>query len=204
MTRPIRVTLAPIATDADYISTSETLTTPWALQLDGVLTFATPQHVTVTTTSDETGETFTVTGTDGSGDVITEALAGPNASVVVGTKNFKTITSIVGTANATGVTAGVDGTCESAWIPLNRYCDFNVGLGVAITGVATYTAEHTFDDVFAANFNPDTAVAYSHDVLVTKSANDDGNYTNPPTATRLKVTAFTSGTLTYSIIQAGD
>ncbi len=196
-------TLSPVASDADYISTTESITTPWALQLDGVLTFDTPQHVTITTTSDETGETFTVTGTDRYGNVMTEELAGPNATVVAGTKNFKTITSIVGTADATGVTAGVDGTCESQWYILNyRGSDFNVGIGCELSGTATYAVQHTFDDCFANGFVEDDATVYTHSTLSGETTNQDGNYTNPPAAIRLAVTAHTSGTVTMKVIQA--
>ena len=133
MARPKRFTLTPVANDVDHLSTADSITTPWALQLDGVLTFATPHPVTITVTSNESGETFTVTGTDRNGNVMTEDLAGPNNSIVLGTKNFATITSIVGTADATGVTAGVNGLCESGWYPLDyRNPDFNVAIGCQI------------------------------------------------------------------------
>ena len=39
---------------------------------------------------------------------------------------------------------------------------FSVGIGAALSAGAslTFSIEHTFDDVFAANFNPSTAVWY--------------------------------------------
>jgi len=82
---------------------------------------------------------------------------------------------------------------------------FNVGLGVAVTGGATltYTVQHTFDDVWAANFDPATAVWYPNTNLAAKTASLDGNYAFPVTAVRLNVTAWTSGTATLTVVQAG-
>ena len=205
MPRLKAITLTPVANDVDYISTTESLTTPWALQLDGVLDLsASPQHVTITFTSDETGETFTITGTDRYGAVMTEAIAGDTAGTVVGTKNFATITSIIGTADATGVTAGVNGLCESQWYVLNyRGPDFNVGLGCEISGTCTYSVQHTFNDVQVKGFVEDDATVYTHTTLAGETTNQDGNYINPPTACRLAITAHTSGTATMTIVQAG-
>ena len=203
---PKAFALTPIANDVDYISTTETLTTPWALQLDGILSFATPQHITITTTSDETAATFTVVGTDFQDQVLTEGITGPNNSVVVSLNNYKTITSITSTHNATGVTAGVNGTCESRWYVLNyRGWDFNVGIGVGISsgGGMTYAVEHTFDNVFASTFTQSGAVAYDHDTLTGKTVNAHSTYTSPPTAMRLKITAYTSGTGTMNVVQNG-
>ena len=207
MARAKAITLSPIANDVDYISTTETLTTPWVLQLDGVTTLTQPQHVTLTTSTNETGETFTVVGTDRYGNAMTEVLAGPNATIVVGTKNFATVTSITGTADASAVTAGVDGTCESGWYVLNyRGNDFSVGLGldIATAGAGTGAVQHTFNNVLAQGFVEDDATVHTHDTITGKTANFDGNYTSPPVACRLALTAFTSGSVTLRIVQSGS
>jgi hypothetical protein len=202
MSKPKTLTLNPVLNDVDYISTTETITTPWALQLDGVLTFSTPQHVTVTVTSNETGETFTVVGTDRYDNVMTETLAGPNSSVVLGTKNFKTVTSITGTADATGVTAGVNGLCESGWYVINyRGGDFNVAIGCT-TGGATYAMQHTFTQVQTSGFLEDDATVYTHSTITGETTNVDGNYTNPPVATRLAITTSSTGPVTATIVHA--
>lgn len=205
MPRPKTITLSPVANDVDYISTTETLTTPWALQLDGILDLsAQPQHVTITCTSDETLATFTVVGTDRYGNAMTEAITGPNNSVAVGTKNFATVTSITSTADATGVTAGINGTCESAWYILNyRGEDFNVGIGCELSGTATYAMQHTFTDLQTKGFLEDDATVYTHSTLTGETTNQDGNYTNPPVATRLSITAHTSGTVSATIVHSG-
>jgi hypothetical protein len=94
----------------------------------------------------------------------------------------------------------------SAPIPLDIYPDpFNVGLGAALSAGAslTYKVQHTFDDVYAASFNPSTATWYDHASLVSKTTSSDGNYAYPVTAIRLNVTAYTSGTVTLTAIQSG-
>lgn len=91
-------------------------------------------------------------------------------------------------------------------IPLDQYeTPFNVGLGVVLSGGAslTYKVQHTFDDVFLPTFDPSTATWFDHATLVAKTASSDGNYAYPVVAIRLNVTAFTSGTATMTVLQAG-
>jgi len=94
----------------------------------------------------------------------------------------------------------------SATIPLDTYADpFNVGLAVVLSAGAslTYTVQHTFDDVYANDFNPATATWFPNAALTDKIASSDGNYAYPITATRLNVTIWTSGTATLTVVQAG-
>ncbi len=89
-------------------------------------------------------------------------------------------------------------------IPTDHYIGpFNVGLGVTVNGTLTYSVEHTFDDVFAAGFDPGTASWFPNDTLTAQTASGDGNYAFPVTAIRLNVTAYTSGSATLTVIQAG-
>jgi hypothetical protein len=91
-------------------------------------------------------------------------------------------------------------------VVLDQYLSpFNIGLGIAVTGGAslTYTVQHTFDDVFASGFDPATATWYANSGLSAKTASFDGNYAYPVTAVRLNVTAWTSGSATLTVLQAG-
>ena len=66
--------------------------------------------VTITSSaSDESGKTFTVTGTDMSGNALTEIITGPEANkTVTGRRIFKTIHTVVNSAATTGaITIGV-------------------------------------------------------------------------------------------------
>ena len=203
---PKLIALAPTANDVDLISTTESITSPWALQLDGTLTLSTPQHVSVTVTSNESGETFTVAGTDRYGATISEDLAGPNNTVVVGSKNFATVTSITGTADATGVTAGVNGTAESQWYILNyRGSDFNVGFGVDLSTSAslTYSVEHTFYDFYNSTYVEDSPPEFTHSSVASETTAQFGDYTSPPTAIRLAITAHSSGSANLRVVKSG-
>lgn len=100
----------------------------------------------------------------------------------------------------------VSSVAKSNPIPMNdNTSPFNVGLGCAISagGSLTYSVEHTFDDVFDQNFNATTAVWYTHSTLSAKTASSDGNYAYPITACRINVTAWTSGSVTFTVLQAG-
>ncbi len=196
------------STNSFYVITSITssaaVTGNVEVGINGIATFTTPQHVTITATSNESGGNFTITGTDRDGDAQTETLVGPNNTTVIGVMNFATVTHIAGFAAAAGVAAGVDGTCEGRWLPLStRTQDFNVGMGASVSSgaVVTYTVQHTFDDVFASNFVESTAVAHNHDTMVGQTGNLDGNYTNPVVAVRMDITAHTSGTASLNVIQ---
>jgi hypothetical protein len=93
----------------------------------------------------------------------------------------------------------------SAPIPLNNYVSpFNVGIGCDISagGSLTYAVEHTFDDVFAANFNPVTATWFPTAGL-SGTTDLNGNLAFPVTAVRINVSVWASGTVTFTVIQAG-
>ena len=93
----------------------------------------------------------------------------------------------------------------SAPIPLNNYSTpFNVGIGCDISagGSLTYAVEHTFDDVFASTFNPSTATWFATAGL-SGTTDLNGNLAFPVTAVRINVSAWTSGTVTMTVIQAG-
>jgi hypothetical protein len=95
------------------------------------------------------------------------------------------------------------GVSTSAVIPIDQYLNpTNIGLGVDITAPATYTVEHTFDDVFAEDFNPATALWFPHPTLVGLIADADGNYAFPPTGVRLNQT-LGAGSAILNLIQAG-
>jgi len=87
----------------------------------------------------------------------------------------------------------------SAWIPVDyKQAPFNVGFGVVVTGTATYSIEHTFDDVFDSTVTP---TAFPNAIVVGKTTNADGNYAYPVRAIRLNVTSYTSGTVTATLLQ---
>ena len=173
----------------------------------GIITLATPQHISITSAGNDTGDTFTVTGEDRYGNVMTEAITGASSAAALGTKNFAKVYSVVSSGtSASGVEVGVNGLCESQWFMVNyRGPDFNIGFGVDISSGAslTYTVLHTFHNVQASAFVEDDATVFNHSDVAAKTANDDGNYSNPPTAMRLAITVHSSGSANLRVNHVG-
>ena len=92
------------------------------------------------------------------------------------------------------------GTGTTAWIPMDyRQDPFNVGFGVVIdSGTATYTVQHTFDDIFDASVTP---TAFDHSTVAAQTTNKDGNYAFPVRAIRLNVTAGTAPVVSMTLLQ---
>ena len=104
------------AADADGVCASQTpsgagdLAINGALASAGAVTFDVPRQVTISGTGSESGKTFTITGTDETGAVSSESIAGPNNNTVSTTKYFATVTQVsVDAATAAAVTVGSGG-----------------------------------------------------------------------------------------------
>lgn len=94
----------------------------------------------------------------------------------------------------------VSSVSASAPQPVDRaIAPFSIGFGVVVSGVLTYTVEHTFDDVLGGA----TPTWFPHATVVAQTTSKDGNYIVPVTAIRLNVTAYTSGSATLTILQGG-
>ena len=88
---------------------TQSLSINGAYASSGVATLDVPRHVIITSTGDESGRTFTIMGTSGYNDTISEVMLGPNAATKRGAKQFKTITSITIDGDSTGIlTVGTD------------------------------------------------------------------------------------------------
>lgn len=91
-----------VAADADGVCQSQTpaaggeqaLTINGAQASGGVATFVAARLITIASASDDSGRTFTVTGTDVNGNAQSETIAGP-ATTVTGTKYFRTVTEVL-------------------------------------------------------------------------------------------------------------
>jgi hypothetical protein len=109
------ITADTVALDADGISVAATLggagnlTIGGALASGGACTFNSGRIVTLLSAADDSGDTFTITGTDVNGDAQTELVTGANAGTATGTKYFLTVTQIAISGASTGnVSAGVN------------------------------------------------------------------------------------------------
>lgn len=96
----------------------------------------------------------------------------------------------------------VSSQAASIWVPVDRaIAPFNIGFGAVVAGgsTLTYTVEHTFDDILGGA----TATAFPHATVAAQTTSKDGNYIVPVVAIRLNITAFTSGSVTLTILQGG-
>ncbi len=196
----------------DGISPSQTpggagnLTIDGVFASGGVATLDVQRRVIITSAADETARTFTITGTDEQGRVITEAVAGVDTAAATSVLDFFTITQIAVDAATTGaVAAGTSLVGGSIPIPIDQYLSpTNIGLATVFGAVAAnVTVEHTFDDVFDGN--PSALRTW----FITTgwgpagvSVDTDGNYAAPPRATRM-LTNSGIGTVVFHVLQAG-
>lgn len=135
---------------ANSIALSQTpsaaLTLNGALVSGGVAILSAPARITITPASDESGKTFTVTGTDASGNTITETMAGTNATLFTSKLTYKTITAIsISSAAAGAVTVG-NSQSGSVMIALDSWAHPQVGLQISVTGTVNYTVQSSFDN----------------------------------------------------------
>lgn len=101
------------------------------------------------------------------------------------------------------ITLIASGVNPTAVAPTNlNATPFNIGLGIVVTGTVTYTVQHTFDDVYAAGFNPASATWFNHATLAAQTASADGNYAFPVRGIRVNITAGT-GSIVATLAQAG-
>tara|TARA_R100000988_G_C3961006_1_gene146177 strand:- start:278 stop:901 length:624 start_codon:yes stop_codon:yes gene_type:complete len=106
------------AADTDGISTAAAVGNNAALVIGGALasggsvTFDCPRNITILSAGDDSGISFTVVGTDESGDAASESVTGANAGTATGTQFFATITSITAVGDPAGnVSAGSGTSC---------------------------------------------------------------------------------------------
>ena len=210
MPRSKHLTITPVS-DADGIAQSQTpaaggeqsLTLNGVLTSGGVATFATPHIVEITSAGNDSGRTFTVVGKGEGGQPLTVTLTGVNAGTTSTTRYFIEVSSITVDANTAGaVTVGTSGLCASPWYPTNYSGCGNpkIAFSVELSGTMTYSVQHTLDDVQDSD---KTLTAFNHSSVAAATSSDDGNYEYLPTAIRMTVTAFTSGTAEFNIVPNG-
>lgn len=164
--RPITVNCGPYAApNATNIRTATSIAAAGAVTLngslvsDGVATLDQPRRVLFTSSGNDSGITFTVTGTDWNNQVQSETLAGANATTTYTNTDFKTVTSITSSGASAGtVSIGTNGVASSRPVFLDSWAgdttlvmtDTNL-----LTGI-TYTIQLSQD-------NPNDTQLYPND-----------------------------------------
>lgn len=208
--RPYVYALGPLDTaDADGVAKSQTPAGAGALTLDGDLVTAgvaqlgTARRVLVTTVSDESGKTLTITGTDWFGTVISEVITGPNATTGYTDSDFLTVTEVTVSAAFTGaVEVGTNGIASSPPLVLDIYNKPEVSLQVAVSGTANWTVQQTLDNPFDIDSEDITWLDHPDALMVAETTNRQSNYAYVPFATRITLNSG-DGSLVYTVVQAG-
>lgn len=165
------------------------------------------QKITIISAANISNRTIVIVGTDVYDRSLTETITGPNTTTVTTVNYFKSVI----TATISGLAAGALTMGNSADAAGAMYvCDadanpFSIGMGCSLLNstTPTYTIQHTFDNVLASNYSYGSTsnVWFPHSVIVTKTANQDGNYDFPVKAIRLVLTV--AGSVQVKLIQSG-
>ena len=108
------------AADPDGVCASQTpgsatnMTINGALADSGSVTFDQPRNLTIASAGDDSGKTFTVTGTDETGTAQTEVITGADTATATGSSFFATVTQIATSAATAGAVTVGSGTSIAA------------------------------------------------------------------------------------------
>lgn len=212
--QPIVVSVGPLdSADDNGICASQTpnagaMTLNGALVMGGVAIMDAQRQVLFTFAADESGHDFVVTGTNWSGSVITETVAGTTAGTVATALSYKTVTSITISANATGaIIVGTNGVADSPWVRLDGWANPSVTKACVASGTVNYTVEFSMDDpnsptdpVLPADM---TWVNDSDSNFVTATGTKAGSWAYVPVWVKCVLNSGT-GTVTMTLQQSGS
>lgn len=212
MARPTVITFP--TTDPVAICATQSLAAAGNLTLNGtLLDLTTPpwpkvplghidRTVTLTSTANNSGTTFVISGTNTRGAAVTSsAITGPNNSTVLSstTALFMTVTNIAASAAATSIAAGTGTSGFTNWVKINRNIA-PVGIGIQVVMSATtdnYTVQYTQDPLTTS------PAIFAHPTLTALASSADGNIAFACHAIRLAINSATGGSATLTITQGG-
>ena len=212
-----RVILSGIATSSNSIALSQkpsggglqNLTLNGSAVSGGVATFSEQVGVSIASTGNESGLSFTIVGTNYLGYTQSEVLTGPNVGTIQSVLYYMTVTSVKVSGNTAGnITVGNIGNA-SPWFPMNynRYPASSQICNLSPGAVLTYTVQFTGDDLQWVNgiitSNASTlAVAQNHTTLTGQTTNNTGTLISGVCGLRVVLNAWTSGSVTMNVIQS--
>lgn len=171
MARPVTITKTLAAASSNNIALSQgpvtgNFTINGSAASSGVATLDTARRVIITSGGDDSAITFTVYGTNTSGNAIKETIAGTNGGAAQTNMNFLTVTRISSSAaTASTVIAGTNGVGSTQWVAVTPHIPTTeLTVAVTVIGTVNYTVEYTYQDV---NYSPtSTFGAYQNDNVV--------------------------------------
>ena len=203
--RPYQLTTTSFTTaDTDGIAASQSPSGAGNLTLvSSTVTLTPPRFVTITSAGNDTGVTFTITGTRPGGSTQTEVVTGANAGAATSTLTFETVTSIaISGASDAAVEAGFTQSGYSDWLPLDIYTPNQVTtISATVSGTVNYDIQYTNEDPFDRTITQ-TAVAHpaTGGAFTGASTNQTHSSTTLMRAIRYKINSG-SGTIRLTITQ---
>ena len=206
MARPMitTVTLAAASDTAVALSQSPSgagnLILNGAAVSGGVASFAHARRIIITSSGNDSGVNFILSGTNGDSNPISETIAGANTGIAAASSDFKTISSAYISGAAAGtVKVGTNTTGSSVWyVPNIHAIPFNAAVAIVSTGTVTSTAEYTYDDPNIVAIPK----AWATSGLTNITGSADTAFDRPVAGIRLTVTSG-AGTAKLYVIQAG-
>ena len=178
---------------------SGAMTLNGALVTDSVAYMPSQRPVLIYSSGNDSGVTFTVTGTDGAGATVAETITGPNVTTVYSTSTFLTVTAVsisgAGTGSieigCVGDNVGIEldgGTVQ--WTYLSAALSTTISLVTALTGAAA-TDNHVY--VY------DKEIKRPDDIIEARRHRADGNDTPLIIISRDKYERFSDKTSTGTV-----
>ena len=206
------------ADDADGLADNNDSSSAGSITLDGALTSGgtwTASDVGISrvieikdaSTTDQSGATFTITGTDHLGQTSTEAVTGPGSGATVkSTKAWSYISDITVASPASGsptVDIGPANETSSGFriIPLNYKSPNAARISVDVTGTINFTVGETYDK----RDNLANAVFTDISALADKTADTTSTAAANATALKVEVNSYSdTAEMQVTIIQADN
>jgi len=196
-----------IALSQGPITGGNSVTLNGSTVVGGVAILDQARRVLITSVGNDSGITFTVTGTNRYNAVMSETLTGGNVGAVNTNNDFLTVTKIVANGTtASTITVGTT-TIASIMVPLEMYGNpTNISLNFVVTGTVNYTVNETWDDpynlvgLYPANQYPPNWVALA--ALTGKTTTSQAGLTATARALQVVINSG-SGSLLCEIVQAG-
>lgn len=171
---------------------------------NGVAVLDKARRVLITSAGNDSNKTFTVTGTDWNGNIVSETITGGNVAAVATTRDFLTVTSIVPSAATAGaITVGTNGVASTRPIILDEYAVAPTTLQINVTGTVNYTVQSTLDDPGVVAWSDIVWVDSADAAVVGATANKMSSFAYVPKMTRVLLNSG-SGTVKYTVLQAGS
>jgi hypothetical protein len=166
-----------------------------------------PSRITITSTGNDTGVTFTIVGTDWNGSRVTETMTGGNAGAATNSYgnaysayDYSTIISITpNTTTASTVSAGTSAIASTRPIFLDEYAFAPTSIQVNVAGTANATVRQSLDDPNAVGYTNVNWVNHPDSTLVGLTSTVQGNYAYQPKIVQLFLNSGATSTSSVTI-----